>query len=364
MKKFLTPVLVTGLGALLSSTALAGSNNTYSPCTDTVVSAKSASKSATLTAGMISGRVSSVASGFTAAPPPVQTNLNTSTACGEQQQVLVLDEVKKPNTPTDGMEYNQTQHGIWTSGSANRIEKTDDQGRYDGNISNMVVGYDTRLTDDFIAGVALGYEKVDITTKYNSGKLESSAWTIAPYVGYIIDETFSVDASIGRTAIDYDLLRSSTISAKTDATRWFASANANAKTNLDNFILSGSAGYLWMKENQDGYTESNNNQVSKQNIHFGQYHLTGKVAYPFELQNKNILIPNAFARFEYDAIHEDGAELSTTATATTDPTGVVLGVGADLLTHNNMIFQVSGTTTQLRKNTKAYGLQATFRYNF
>jgi hypothetical protein len=367
MKKVWMISVVSVLGALVTTSAYAAPvSTTTSACTDKVVASQTSTKSATITAGMISDRVANVSSGFTSLAP-VSLGIAASTACGTTANNVALgendthDSQTKPGEMVD--KSTGTQQGVWTGLSTNKIKKNDPSGHYSGHIHNGVVGYDTHVTPDIIAGVAVGYETVNIKTHYNSGKLEGRALTLAPYLGYRINDWLSADASIGRTSIDYTFLRDASISGKTEAVRWFGSANLTARQKVDGFILSATGGYLALNEEQQAYTESNNVGVNKQLTSFGQVRGTLKAQYPMALSS-GTFVPMASMRMEYDANHARASELSTTERSTTDPVGVVFGLGADMYLTNNVTMGLTGTTTKFRKNLDVYSLSGFLRYSF
>ena len=371
MKKLFVSTIVTSCAFLLPMQAIAGVAAATDPCTDKVVTPQSSSKSATVTAGMISSRIANVSSGFISSGGATNSptlNVAAPSTCGATTPApsLGLGETEthtEKTVPGDMARSSSSAHGIWSSASTNMVKKTDPNGYYSGDIHNVVVGYDTRLTPDLIGGIAFGYEIVDIRTHYNTGKVDASAWTVAPYLGYQINDWLMADAAVGRTSVNYKHRRSTTIEGKTSAVRWFASTNLSATQKVDNFILTGTLGYLALNEEQEAYTETNNATVDKQLTNFGQARATLKAAYPIKTET-SIFIPNGFVRFEYDANHEEGTTLAGNVVSTTDPTGVVLGLGADYIVNNNVTLNVTGTTTQLRENLKSHGISATMRFNF
>jgi Autotransporter beta-domain len=90
-------------------------------------------------------------------------------------------------------------NSVWAASSITWLKKTDRNGDYGGTISNGIVGYDRRLTESLIGGVALGYEKVLINTKYvaNGGSVEGDTVSVSPYVGYSINDWLVADGVAG-----------------------------------------------------------------------------------------------------------------------------------------------------------------------
>ncbi|NNJ91761.1 MAG: autotransporter outer membrane beta-barrel domain-containing protein [Gammaproteobacteria bacterium] len=147
----------------------------------------------------------------------------------------------------------------WGSVTYTDLENDNALTAYDGERMAFQFGLDYMPKDNMVAGVSLGYEDLDVTTTFNQGSVDGEGFTIAPYVGAVIDDHWSFDALIGFSALDYDQVRSSgTIKGSTDATRFFWAANLNhTYAKKDQWLIMTRAGMMFAKETTDGFIEDN-----------------------------------------------------------------------------------------------------------
>jgi len=146
----------------------------------------------------------------------------------------------------------------WGSVSYTELENDNPQTAYDGDRMAFQFGLDFMPRDNMVAGISLGYEDMDVTTTFNQGSMDGQGYTVAPYIGGIIDDSWSYDALVGLSTVDYDQNRSSgTISGSTEATRFFAATNLNHTYGIkDKWLIISRAGLMYAEETTDGFTES------------------------------------------------------------------------------------------------------------
>ena len=260
----------------------------------------------------------------------------------------------------------KTRNSIWTAASYNGIRRNDLGGDYHGGITNGVVGYDRQLNSAFVVGLALGFENVDIITGYDYGTLKSNSGTIAPYLGVILADWLVLDTSVGYTAIGYDFMRDSNttkVTGKTDASRYFGSADLTATRHYDRVKVFGQVGYLELSETQHSYTESNATRHPTNTIYFGQVHATVGTGYDFPTDFGTVT-PSVSVRYEYDTVQPGAIFLGNGVYSSTKPDGVVFGFGVDVKTHDDLSFGLKATTTQFRDHTDAFSAVGNVKYRF
>lgn len=250
-----------------------------------------------------------------------------------------------------------TRFGAWASGSWSDVEGTKSNVKFDGNIWTGMVGGDYKFTERVIAGLAVGYEALDVDTSFNRGSTESSGWTVAPYAIFRIDDVFSVDVNVGYTNVDYDIdrkdpLSNATITSDTDSDRWFGAVNLSGNWMVDSWALGANVGTLFAYEDRDGFRESNGTEVSGDKIRLGRLNLGGRLGYLF----RNVFEPYGKAKLEYD--------YSRDATAYDDRVGLVVGAGFNIFATDNFYANVEGTTVLLRDDLDIHTVSATLRYDF
>jgi outer membrane autotransporter protein len=173
-------------------------------------------------------------------------------------------------------------HGLWVSASVSALDNTFISTEYDGNLFLGMMGYDYRINKNLLLGVALGYESTDIDTRFNNGTVKSDALTVSPYAAYRICDYLSIDVILSYSFLDYDTTRPTFLGGATgsyDADRYMVSSNLNYYYLTGNWNFSARFGYMYTKEDADGFTESNGNRVKSEDTKIGEFQLGGKVGY-------------------------------------------------------------------------------------
>ena len=173
-------------------------------------------------------------------------------------------------------------HGIWVSASASALDNTFVSTEYDGNLFVAMVGYDYRVNKNLLLGVALGPESTDIDTRFNRGTVKSTALTVSPYAAYRIFDSLSIDLILSYSFLDYDTVRPTFLGQATgsyDADRYMVSSNLNYYYLTGNWNFNARLGYMYTKEDADGFTESNGNRVQSEDTKIGEFQIGGKVGY-------------------------------------------------------------------------------------
>lgn len=183
----------------------------------------------------------------------------------------------------DGM----MNYGIWGSYSYSDFDNDFISTAFDGHRHNVLAGIDISPWDNTVLGIAFGYETSDIDTRFNRGNQESDGFTIAPYIGYLLTDNWSVDAAVGYSSVDFDQYRTdpatgARITSSPDADRWFGTLNVNGFTSWNNWLFGGRIGLLHARNIQESFVESNGAVTNKFTSELGQWNVGGDVAYSFE----------------------------------------------------------------------------------
>lgn len=181
-----------------------------------------------------------------------------------------------------GDDFEPVLVGVWGSFSHTRFENDFVRTKYDGTRNMFMGGLDFSPNDDTVIGVAFGYEKADIDTDFNGGAADSDGYTIAPYLGMVINDTWNFDISAGYSNLDTDQYRIQTgtrITSDVDTSRWFFSGNLNGFTQRGNWLLTGRIGAMYATSKDDEFTESNSLTTVGRTHKLGQFNLGGEAAY-------------------------------------------------------------------------------------
>ncbi len=219
--KFLAVVTcLVGLLALGAGSAFASSNTTNEQNQSTITS-EVAKTAATANVGMVSSRIS------------------TMTGGGSGQS--------SGNGPM-GI-------GVWALGSGTYLDNSKSGANYDGSLYTGMLGVDKQM-GDLLVGVAAGYENLDITTKYNSGKMEYDGFSVVPYLSYSFSKDLVLDASFGYTWLDYTMKDTQAGVGYSDGMngrRMVTSAGLTKYYDWEKFLFSARVGTLYLNEHQGSY---------------------------------------------------------------------------------------------------------------
>lgn len=175
-------------------------------------------------------------------------------------------------------------YGAWASYSYSDFDNDLSSTAFDGNRHTVLAGLDLSPWERTVFGLALGYEAGDIDTTFNGGNQETDGYTIAPYVGALLTDTWSVDFSFGYSNVEYDQFRTfagTRITSSPDADRWFGALNVNGLTTYGNWILGAKVGTLYAQSTIDSFVESDGTPVGELQSEVGQWNVGGNVAYTF-----------------------------------------------------------------------------------
>lgn len=255
--------------------------------------------------------------------------------------------------------------GLWFNMAMTDIDDDHVGANYDGPIYTALLGYDTKVGDNLLLGLAVGYERIDIDTTFNGGTVDSDAWTIAPYLSYDINDMLSVNAAAGYTWASYDLTHSTSAIGSTDGERWFASTNLVARQSMGQWRLTETLGYFYVTETQDAYIETGVGAlaVPESTSHLGQLRIGGKLGYEIAT-SFGYMTPYVSGRAEFDLSKSADPVLATGATVGYDDSGATFGTGVKAGIGEAMTLSLDLTTTAFRSDYEARMVSGTVTFNF
>lgn len=138
----------------------------------------------------------------------------------------------------------------WSNVSDTTIGSSATASMFNGNVNNLLVGVDYRVSNEFVAGVSTGYDRVKLDFKFagltNSG-MTSDGWMVAPYASYQVNEMISVDGVYGHASGDVDT-RAIGLTTNQTYSRNFLALNLNANYWLGDWQFTGKANYIAAQE--------------------------------------------------------------------------------------------------------------------
>lgn len=242
--------------------------------------------------------------------------------------------------------------GIWGNYSRTNSDNDLSSTKFDSDLDTFIAGVDYRLTDKAVLGVTLGYENNDIDTDFNGGGQSIDGYTVAPYLGFVVTPSISVDLSAGYSNLDIDQDRLSAgtrVSSSVDADRPFISGNVNFYRSIENWRLGGRVGYLYTRENQESFTESDGTLNPALNTALGQVRVGGDVGYSISTAH-GYLEPYATALFEHDALRDTVTVAPGLAQPSDDRDDFQLGLGLRFYGNKGLSSNFEWTTVEGRDN--------------
>lgn len=241
--------------------------------------------------------------------------------------------------------------GIWALGGANYLESYKGDGHFDGSLFNGMVGVDKQL-GKLLLGLGLGVERLNLTTKYNLGKMEYEGVSVVPYMSYSITGDLIADASFSYTWLDYTM-RDTQSGVKyhddMDAYRMVTAANLTKYYMLDKLILSGRVGTLYLNEQQGDYV-LNSSYISSSRVYSWQGSLAARAMYDLGQWR-----PSAGLTYMYDFIKSGGKR--------DDVWGVDCDLGLTYAPSNSLSLGLT-TVVGVREKLAKLGAMLNVRYDF
>lgn len=175
-------------------------------------------------------------------------------------------------------------YGAWGSYSYSDFGNKFTATAFDGKRHNALVGLDMSPWNKSVLGLAVGYESSDIDTRFNQGNQETAGFTVAPYIGWLFSDHWSVDASAGYSRVDSDQYRTdpatgARVTSAPTADRWFGALNINGFTTHGNWLFGGRVGLLYARNVQEAFVESNGVVIAQSTNTLEQWNVGGDVAY-------------------------------------------------------------------------------------
>ncbi|MBF0401770.1 MAG: autotransporter outer membrane beta-barrel domain-containing protein [Magnetococcales bacterium] len=231
--------------------------------------------------------------------------------------------------------------GLWANFDHTRAD--DRAAGSDTKLNNFVLGGDHKLTDKLAVGASVSYQ--DSTLSVASTDFDSTAWTVAPYAAYLINDNMSADFVAGYTW----LKNKQPGGTSYDTNRYFVASNLNAfTTNLDKWEVGGHTGFMFVKDKVDGVGGAEKNDIS---------FLQAKTGIETSYFATKSVQPYLNMDYEQDLVYE--ADQSTY-----DDTGFVTGMGVRVDMPANLLGDLHLSKTYGRRNFDQDSITANVRMNF
>jgi len=173
--------------------------------------------------------------------------------------------------------------GLWISSTYSALKNDFSRTQFDGDIQNLLAGFDFTRSDKYVFGVAVSYETSRFNTEFNTGNEKTTGFNISPYFAVLLSDAWSVDLSLGHGKFNTSQSRLfvsiPVIESEFSSTRDFVSTNLTNVLAWGNWKLTDSLGYTAAKQKQEGYVESDGTAVSESSLTRKQWNVAGEMAY-------------------------------------------------------------------------------------
>lgn len=190
-----------------------------------------------------------------------------------------------------------------------------------GRIHTPVLGLD-KVSGKTVLGVAVGYERIDLSTKFNKGKLTADGVSILPYIGTRLTQDLILDGGINYSRLRYhrqDNRNSNQFSRRSfDADRllFFSNLTAYAPASWagDTLGLSARTGLSWALESQEGSQDSRGRTIDGGINRLGRWTLGLRAEGKAKPGSDGTpgFTPNASLTHQLDFVQSDKTELNET----------------------------------------------------
>lgn len=160
---------------------------------------------------------------------------------------------------------------IWARAGYDNM-KEDNITRFGGwkaNLWTLAIGYDHKINDKVLAGLALTYSNLDGSTAFNKGNIKDNAYGLVPYVAFLVAPCFDVNVMVGYSRVNKSRDRGTAANntdnnlsggkatSKPKSDRYFGAIYANLKRHVNRWNLLGRLGYWYATDRQKAFSETN-----------------------------------------------------------------------------------------------------------
>ncbi len=170
---------------------------------------------------------------------------------------------------------------LWTAASYNRTGSSFQPLQTSGNIGVLTAGLDYRVNDNMVVGAALAGDRSRTSLNYLAGgNLAGDGLTLAPYLGYVFNRSWAMDASVGYGRSTYDISGGGA-TGSFRGTRTFGNVGLNYRQEIagSRWQVTGRGALLGVSSRTGSFTASNNVFSDGTSSDLTQLRLGGQVAY-------------------------------------------------------------------------------------
>lgn len=281
----------------------------------------------------------------------------------------------------------EAKHGLWlqTFGQNDEYDGTVaggglDSSGYESSSYGITVGYDYKISNEFLAGVALTHTIGDVEGSGDSFESDMNSTQLNLYGSYTVDDMF-FDAIVGYGIGNYDQKR--VVGVGDIAESDYDSSQISTQINVgqvffatDDLLITPFAKAAYMNIDQDSYDESGSSSdlsVDSVSIESLQIGAGFEMSYVLDIDEGTTLLPRF--NFEYSKeMGDDSVAINTNLLGSGLSGGVITtpdmgsdiirtGLGLTYMSYNNHMLSLD-YTNETRDNYKSNGIFLKAKYMF
>lgn len=171
---------------------------------------------------------------------------------------------------------------LWAAASYNRVGSSFQPLQTSGNIGVLSAGLDYRVNNNFLVGAALAGDRSRTSLNYvaGGGNLSGDGLTLAPYLAYVFNRSWALDATVGYGRSTYDISGGGS-TGSFRGTRTFGSVGLNYSQQLagSRWQVTGRGSLLTLSSRSGSFTASNGAFSDSTSSDLTQLRLGGQMAY-------------------------------------------------------------------------------------
>ena len=153
------------------------------------------------------------------------------------------------------MDRPKPKWNVWIAGKYNFYDG--DGSSFDGHVVDVLAGFDYRVAQGVVIGLAGGYGKTDFDTLTGgaSGSFRADGYTAGPYMSVKPGGNIRFDALAAYTYSDYGT-RYGAVKGSVDAHRVTVGARLKGRWSYEGYFIEPGIRILYAEEYQDAYTDT------------------------------------------------------------------------------------------------------------
>ncbi|MEP2944798.1 MAG: HYR domain-containing protein [Lentilitoribacter sp.] len=236
---------------------------------------------------------------------------------------------------------------FWSEGKINILENADGS---DGMFAIAHLGVDLLVSDKLLLGAAAQFDWIDQKASVTTGEQSGYGWIAGPYALYKLSDNLYFDVRTGLGQSQNTISPYGTYKDNFTTDRQLFSAALVGEFNVDNWTISPTLSFDYLKSSQRAYTNGLGANISAQDVISRQMSFSPRISYQFQLGEDVSLTP--------------WAELVGTLDFSQSSIRTDIRGGAEYSTSNNSTISLGLNYDGIGKAENAYGISARISSNF